>query len=309
MTITTRRKTIRLSENKGFAGRTARGKVVCKHCQSDELWKNGKRPNGQLYKCKICGKQFVDNGCLPGDRTRGEVISKALNFYFRCGSLTDTVVLVKDWLGVKINRTTIWRWIQKYAPIVSKAIQKLKIDVGGQWHADEMQYKVKGKKYWFWDCIDYQTRYIISCNISRTRTMKAAVAFFKRGIAHSLRKPVVIVTDGCGVYKRGIRKSMWRSILGGETVHIPKVGLQARDGSKLSQIPIERFHNTVKQRYKVTRHMGSVDGSNAWLEGFVIHYNFLRIHSTIGTTPAKMAGARYGFERGWGDLIQWALKN
>lgn len=35
--------------------------MVCPHCQSSQLFKNGRRRGKQCYCCKSCGKQFVEN--------------------------------------------------------------------------------------------------------------------------------------------------------------------------------------------------------------------------------------------------------
>ena len=41
--------------------------VVCCHCDSDQLVKNGHAKNGkQRYKCRSCGKQSRENPSLPG---------------------------------------------------------------------------------------------------------------------------------------------------------------------------------------------------------------------------------------------------
>jgi len=84
------------------------------------------------------------------------------------------------------------------------------------------------------------------------------------------------------------------------------VGLRARIG-KLSNNIIERFHNTLKDRIKTLRGFGSKDVARNSLDGFVIQYNFIRNHMTLGRTPAQATGLNLPFERGWGDLIQWAL--
>ncbi len=35
--------------------------MICPHCQSSQLSKNGRRRGKQCYLCKDCGKQFVEN--------------------------------------------------------------------------------------------------------------------------------------------------------------------------------------------------------------------------------------------------------
>lgn len=34
--------------------------MICPHCQSDQLSKNGHRRGKQCYRCKVCGKQFLE---------------------------------------------------------------------------------------------------------------------------------------------------------------------------------------------------------------------------------------------------------
>ena len=71
---------------------------------------------------------------------------------------------------------------------------------------------------------------------------------------------------------------------------------------------IERFHNTLKERFKVTRGFGSTEGAENWLDGFVIQYNFIREHMSLdGKTPAQATGLDLPLDNGWGDLIQWAI--
>ena len=121
------------------------------------------------------------------------------------------------------------------------------------------------------------------------------------------RAPAIIVTDGCGAYRKGVSKNFWGKVQLGECKLIQKQGLRARIG-KLSNNLIERFHNTLKDRTKIVRGFGSKKGAFNALSGFVIQYNYLRPHMALhGDTPAITAGIRLPIENGWGDLIQWAM--
>lgn len=42
------------------------------------------------------------------------------------------------------------------------------------------------------------------------------------------------------------------------------------------------------------------------LGDFVIQYNFLRNHATLGKKPAQATGLNLPIEKGWGDMIQWS---
>lgn len=298
---------IKLEPNKTFAGRTETGHVGCKFCKSHQVVKNGKRGEKQLYRCKACGKQFVDNECFPKMRTNARAISVALEAYFDGLSLAKVVNLLKRVYGIVVNRATVWRWIQKYVPKVKVLLGKFTVDATSSWHADETAIKVKGKLHWFWDGIDYDTRFIVMGQLTRRRSTVNAKSFFQGAKKRTGgRAPKVIVTDGCGAYRRGVNKTFWRKVQLGECTLIQKEGLKARIG-KLSNNIIERFHNTLKDRVKTLRGFGSRGGASNALDGFVIQYNFLREHTSLnGRTPAEETGLGLPFCNGWGDLIQWA---
>jgi len=308
MAIRPPRYSIKLGPNKTFAGRTETGRVGCKFCKSHKVVKNGKRGEKQLYLCRECGHQFIDNGCFPRMRIHARAISAALEAYFDGLSLSKITNLLRRVFQIIVNRSTVWEWIQKYVPLVKKLISTLTIDAAHSWHVDETVVKVGGKLHWFWDGIDYDTRFIVNGLLTRTRTILGAKKFFtdaKQQVGG--KAPEWIVTDGCGVYRRGVSKTFWRKVQLGECKLVQKQGLRARIG-ELSNNIIERFHNTLKDRIKILRGYGSLQGARNALDGFVIQYNFLRPHmSLLGRTPAGVAGLRLPIENGWGDLIQWAL--
>ena len=42
----------------------------CKFCQSDKVVRNGRVNGKQLYRCKECKHQYIDNGNFAGMRTK-----------------------------------------------------------------------------------------------------------------------------------------------------------------------------------------------------------------------------------------------
>jgi transposase-like protein len=204
---------------------------------------------------------------------------------------------------------TVWKWIQKFVPLVKSLTDKLIPDATSSWHADETMVKVSGELRFFWDCIDYETRFIVMTMLTKSRTKTIAKQFFKGAKAHvGGANPGTIVTDGCGAYEKGISGNFWNKIHMGECRYVRKPGLRALVG-QLSNNIIERFHNTIKERTKTTRWFKSDSGAGNWLDGYVIQYNFLRPHTSLGGwTPAQAAKLNLPIENGWGDLIQWATK-
>ncbi len=57
----------------------------------------------------------------------------------------------------------------------------------------------------------------------------------------------------------------------------------------MENMPIERWHGTLKQRTKVMRGMQNEGTAQTQADGFNIYYNYIREHSTLKTTPAEKA--------------------
>jgi transposase-like protein len=68
---------------------------------------------------------------------------------------------------------------------------------------------------------------------------------------------------------------------------------------------IERFHSTLKERYKVMRGLKTMESAWIVLNGFVANYNFFRPHMTLNnTTPAQAAGIKLPFND-WEGFIRY----
>jgi hypothetical protein len=68
------------------------------------------------------------------------------------------------------------------------------------------------------------------------------------------------------------------------------------------------MHGTVKDRTKPMRGLKAFDSTKSILEGFTIHYNFVRPHQSLnGKTPAQVA--RVEAPNNWKSLIEEATKH
>ena len=70
---------------------------------------------------------------------------------------------------------------------------------------------------------------------------------------------------------------------------------------------MERWNGQYKERYKDMRAFKKFKSAEAISRGFVIHYNFLVPHGSLGKTPAQAGGVNLPFEDGWGDLIRGSI--
>ena len=282
MSIKPPRNNIQVSPNKTFAGKTETGRVGCKHCKSHNVVKWGNSGDKQRYRCNECGRTFCDDGAFPGMRTNARIISSSLELYFDGLSLAKISRHIWRSHGIRISRITVWNWIQKYVPMVKSLVKRFVPDAISSWHCDETLVKVKGAWNYFWDGIDYESRFIVMGMLTPGRTTADAKRFFLGAKGQvGFRSPSLIVTDGCGVYEKGVSKHFWGKVRMGDCKYIRKPGLRAREG-KMSNNIIERFHNTLKERVKTMRWFKSFKGAGNALDGFVIQYNFLRPHMALG---------------------------
>ncbi|MGI0058676.1 MAG: integrase core domain-containing protein, partial [Nitrosotalea sp.] len=103
-------------------------------------------------------------------------------------------------------------------------------------------------------------------------------------------------------YAESIKKEFWRRA-SPQPQHLRvspiKEGMQ--------NMPIERWHNTLKQRTKVMRGMHNSGTAQNLADGFVLYYNFIRPHSSLKMTPAERADIDLKLgECKWKDLIKKA---
>jgi transposase InsO family protein len=74
-----------------------------------------------------------------------------------------------------------------------------------------------------------------------------------------------------------------------------------------NQNSIERFHSTLKDRIKPTRGLKGEETVRTLLEGWVVHYNYVRKHQTIKMTPAQASGLN--IKADWHNLVKDATKD
>ena len=83
---------------------------------------------------------------------------------------------------------------------------------------------------------------------------------------------------------------------------VRRVGIKAVH----NQNTVERLHGTLKDRLKPTRGLKGEETVRKLLEGWVVHYNYVRKHQTLkGKTPANASGIN--MENDWNTLIRSAI--
>lgn len=135
-----------------------------------------------------------------------EIILYAVRWYLRYPlSYQDVVDLLSE-RDVAVDRSTIYRWVQKFGPELSKRIERYLRRASLDWHVDETYIRVGGKWRYLWRAVDANGQ-MIDFRLTARRDAKAARAFLRKAIERvRLHRPVTIVTDKAPTYARVIRE-------------------------------------------------------------------------------------------------------
>jgi transposase-like protein len=132
--------------------------------------------------------------CFPSD-----VIVLAVRWYLRFGLSYREVEELLAERGVDVDHTTIYRWVQRFTPLLADAARPCRHAVGDRWKADETYAKVAGRWRYTYRAID-QVGQVIDVFVSPQRDAKAARRFFERAIGTTKITPVEVVTDKATTY-------------------------------------------------------------------------------------------------------------
>jgi transposase-like protein len=103
-----------------------------------------------LHPCPtpIAGSAFA-GFCFPP-----EVIVLAVRWYLRFGlSYRDVEELLAE-RGVDVDHVTIFRWVQRFTPLLADAARPCRHAVGDRWQADETYVKVAGQWRYVYRAVD-----------------------------------------------------------------------------------------------------------------------------------------------------------
>lgn len=229
-------------------------------------------------------------------RTSAQEIGTALSlFYDGLPLLAIQRQLQQIYLDT-VETSAIYRWVVKYTRQGIAAIRPYRANTSNTWVIDETVIQLDdGGNYWFLDCIDAGTRFLLASRISKARTIKDVEAVLSLGANNSTRTPRFIISDGLAAYPDSVER-----VSGSDARHI-----RARGPTHAININlIERFHGTLKQRTKVMRGLKSVQSASLILAGFIVHCDFFRPHIALGSrTPEEVAGISFPF-RSWERLAR-----
>ncbi|MGX0976268.1 transposase-like protein [Roseovarius sp. MBR-51] len=80
-------------------------------------------------------------------------------------------------LGITVDRSTVYRWVQKFSPELAKRTEKQLRRASIDWHVDSTCIQVGGRWRYLWRAVDANGQ-TVNFRLTARRDTKAAGAFF-----------------------------------------------------------------------------------------------------------------------------------
>jgi len=292
-------------------------KLLCPNCNSKNVIKRGFRKTEnrgkiQRYSCKDCSHRFVVDDGFFRMRNHPKKITCALDLFYRGVSTRKVQEHFQAFYPHNSSHKSVYKWVVKYAEMISDFTDKLKINSGKEIQVDEMEYhrrqehKKKGvSKDWFIDSVDCKTRFMVSAKYFKSRGQNEIREVISKVKYKTEGYVTTITTDGYTAYGNVVKKTFGWNLKEQKynIIHNPVVASKG-EGFNLF---IERLHNSIRERTKTFRGFhGSVESADAIMKGYVIFYNFIRKHQSINCCPYELATPTLKLETGnkWLELIK-----
>ncbi len=181
--------------------------MKCIRCESERTRKDGQtRLGGQRWRCNDCGRRFTarSTSAFSHHGFPDDVIALAVRWYVRYRlSYADVV----EWFaerGLVVDRSTVYRWVQRFLPLFGEAARAHRRLVGKKWRVDETYVRLQGRWTYVYRAIDEDGQ-VVDAYFSKRRNAKAAQRFFERAIDETGRMPQRVTTDKARCYPPALR--------------------------------------------------------------------------------------------------------
>ena len=190
----------------------------------------------------------------------------AVRWYLRYGlSYRDVEELLAE-RGIEVDHVTVYRWVQRFTPLLADAARFARHSPGDRWFVDETYVKVNGVWRDVYRAVD-QDGQVIDVLVSARRDAAAARRFFTRAL-HTLKVlPSEVVTDAAPIYS-GVLKELlpfaWHHV------------------ERYANNPIEADHSQLKRRLRPMRGLQTDRTAQVVIAGHAFVQNLRRGHYELG---------------------------
>jgi len=214
---------------------------------------------------------------MDGPRPRFAV-ARAIRWYLRYGlSYRDVEELLGE-RGIEVDHVTLYRWVQRFTPLLADAAGPCRHAVGSRWFVDETYVKVAGKWRYVYRALDHRGQ-IIDIYLSRRRDLRAARRFFARALrAHG--EPTEIVTDRAPALRAAINGLMPAAF---------------HSTAQYANNRVECDHGRLKARLRPMRGLKRDHSTQVIIGGHALMQNIRRGHYELGIDARAHRRVEYAF--------------
>jgi transposase-like protein len=207
---------------------------------------------------------------FAGFRFPPEVIIVAVRWYLRFNlSYRDVEELLVE-RGVEVDHVTVFRWVQRFIPLLADAARFARHAPGDRWFVDETYVKVNGVWRYVYRAID-QYGQVIDVLVSARRDAATARRFFQRALTSLKVVPVEVVTDAAPIYP-----AVLEDLVPAAWHHV----------EQHANNPIEADHSQLKHRLRPMRGLRTDRTAQVIIAGHAFTQNLRRGHYELAVDVA-----------------------
>jgi transposase-like protein len=194
---------------------------------------------------------------FKGRHFEAEIIVLCVRWYLRFGLSFRNLEEMMAERNLNVDHVTIWRWVQRYAPELSRRCRPELRRTNGSWRVDETYLRVAGKWTYLYRAVD-STGATIDFLLSSRRDAASAKRFLQKALqAHP--RPRVINVDGNPSYPKAIAELKKTGVLGRRC--------RCRPVRYLNNI-VEQDHRAIKRRVRASQGFRSFRAAARTIQGF-----------------------------------------
>ena len=206
-----------------------------------------------------------DRSAFAGFRFPPEVILLAVRWYLRYGlSYRDVEELLAE-RGIDVDHVTIYRWVQRFTPLLIDVARPCRHSVGDRWFVDEAYVKAASVWRYVYRAVD-QRGQVIDVYVSKRRNIPAATRFFEGALAAHGR-PREVTTDLAAPLLRVVDELM------PDAFH---------DTEQYANNRVECDHGRLKARLRPMRGLRTDRTASVVITGHAFIQNLRRGHYELG---------------------------
>jgi transposase-like protein len=167
--------------------------------------------------------------------------------------------------GIEVDHVTVYRWVQRFTPVLIDAARPCRHAPGDRWFIDETYVKVSGRWIYLYRAID-QFGQVIDVFVSENRDLTATRRFFTGALEHG-PAPTEVTTDRAPAYPRVLDELLPAAC------HVTE---------QYGNNPIEADHSRLKSRLRPMRGLKRLRSARIISAGHAFIQNLHRGHYELG---------------------------